>query len=318
MDLRRRLERAAADLDAPWHILDGDALPRTVGNALTAWHILPAAEGSPSDDLSRNHAIVGADVRTIMHTTGVDHLRVVHHAAGTDGAAALAALQVLDSELEAHLHFAVSLRLGYLSPDIDHAGTGLRARALLFLPALHRSGAVVPAHDRPGHPAPSDTAAVRPLAIAGQPVDSLYTLTVNGKRSSSEEEVLSQLAEGIRPLVHYECEARQLLLQRHGEEIQDAAYRGWGTLTQARRLERAEMEDLAAMTGFAASAGVLTGTDPRRVLELLFLSSDAVVSFVTEKTSEAATTGVAANGAATGQLPRDRAAMVRRHLGIQE
>ncbi len=298
LELRHRVEDAFASLEREFHLLDGEALAPTVVAALRGWRVFGSREKSPL-------SVVSPDYRVVVQIGESDHLRLTIHSGGSDPTTALTELQKLDAELEGLLHYAVSLRLGYLSPTIDAVGPGFTVGGTLFLPALHRAGAVVPVEPRePGGIHRSVPAAIiTPLSIGESAADSLYQVTVSATPRETEEETLAKLADAVQRLVHYEQQTRGVLLRDHGEDVQDAAYRAWGTLTQARRLDRAEVDQSASLLGLAVASGVADVTTAERAVSLLLYSSDAVVAALAGETTS---------------LREGRAQVVRRQLKMTQ
>lgn len=83
---------------------------------------------------------VGHDQGLAIMVNGEDHLRVRLLTAETDPATAWERLSALDDQFTAHLDFAYDQQLGFLTQDLDHTGTGLKAGMLLHLPCLRDAG----------------------------------------------------------------------------------------------------------------------------------------------------------------------------------
>lgn len=225
-----------------------------------------------------------------------DHLRISGFSGGFDLFSARARATALDTQLESHLEYAVSLKMGYLAPDIQRVGTGLHGTTLLHLPAIEHSE---------GFQLPEDGADDRVLLKRyGGESDSngsLYAATCLAEFGESEEETVTTLADFTKRLLHYEREARAELTRRHGDEIADTAGRALGTLRHARRLTAEETLDLLSVLRLGVSLGNVEEVDLSQVSDLLFVSRDSQVRVLTHE----------------NEAPIDvaRAALVRRLLG---
>ena len=100
--------------------------------------------------ISREHAARAAGSAAVMNQTQSisimineeDHLRMQAIQPGLALRESYAMLDQIDSELESSLEFAFDKQLGYLTACPTNLGTGLRASAMLHLPALMLSDQV--------------------------------------------------------------------------------------------------------------------------------------------------------------------------------
>lgn len=288
LTLRKRVERAFGALPREFQLLDRDALrPEAVRFYNFRGLLLSAAEGAFS--------ILAPDETLAAHVGGEDHLTLSGFAGGWNPAEALQRVRELDSELEEQLSWAVSLRLGYLSPRIETAGTGLTAEAILFLPAL-RQGAGASVLDEAAEEAPAgrsgrtapisiprERVEIRPVAAGAFQESSLYRVRCRARFPEQEEETLALLEETVNRLVHYEREARNRLLDEHRLTVGDAVNRARGllssalTLTQEEALAQAALVRLGTVCGFFESPGAAAAT------MLLYAAHDDAVALLGEE-----------------------------------
>ena len=87
-------------------------------------------------------AVVRDDYRFSAMVNEIDHLRMALFAPGADFSALWQELDKIDNGLEEYLDYSVSLEWGYLSPEVINLGTGLKASAMVHLPALVETGMI--------------------------------------------------------------------------------------------------------------------------------------------------------------------------------
>lgn len=299
MTLRREVERAFMSLSESCTLVDGEAIGTARREILAEWGILSNLFHPPL-------SIIGSNQKIITQLGYQDHMQIHLFGGGGDaGADLLTPVQALDTALEPMLNFAVSLRLGYLSPRIDAVGPGITLLGILFLPALHRAGTLIPQNIAQHIPAPMvpENREIKPFRIRSTPVDSLFQIQITSQPGDTEEEMPKKLARAVERLVHYELEGRDALRRDHHDLLQDAAYRAWGTLQHARKLERQECDESASLVALAAMMGLVEEVDPNFALKLPFFSSDEVTAAL-EPGSE--------------DLTYRRAQLIRRQVGKQE
>lgn len=277
LQFRKRVEQAFTGLPGEYVFLDGDAMRPERVRFHHRRGYFPTPEPGAFSILSR-------DGTTVISLGDDDHLVLSSFAGGWNGTEALSRVRALDQALEEHLSWAVSLRLGYLSPRVDAAGTGLVAEAVLFLPALSKGGvsveSVVAADE-----ALRNRIEVRPELPGGRESDAaqstaLFRCCCPARFPEKEEETLSVLEECVGRLVHYEREARRAVEAAHPLDMADAAHRALGTLHHAVKLTGDEAVASAVLVRMAVASGMMGGPELARVTELLFSMDDESVDFL--------------------------------------
>lgn len=199
-------------------------------------------------------AFVRDDEAAVVQVWDKDHVRIVSLLPGLAVLAGYAVCDSLDSHLERFLDYAVSLRLGYLTSDIDNAGTGLRVSAMLHLPVLENTGKLSEAMES------LDTRGIKLEAFpGGEQISqgSIYVVSNRGGFGLSDEETLAFLEENLRLLLHYERDARDEFVARHGDEIADSAYRALGILRHSRSVGAAEAYELVSTVRLGIASGLV-------------------------------------------------------------
>jgi protein arginine kinase len=166
-----------------------------------------------------------------------DHLRMQAIRPGLQLAAAYASLSELDAGLETQLEFAFDPTLGYLTTCPTNLGTGLRASAMLHLPALVLSdqiGQVLQAVNKIG-------LAVRGLYGEGtESLGNLYQISNQSTLGESEETIIRRLERVISQVALHERNARAKLLEDDPSMVADKIGRAYGVLRHAHIIDSKE------------------------------------------------------------------------------
>jgi len=166
-----------------------------------------------------------------------DHLRMQSIRPGLKLKEAYDALSELDSELEEKLEYAFDPTLGYLTTCPTNLGTGLRASAMLHLPALVLSdqiGQVLQAVHKIG-------LAVRGLYGEGtESLGNLYQISNQSTLGESEETIISRLERVISQVASHEQNAREKLMEDDPDMVADKIGRAYGVLKHAYLIESKE------------------------------------------------------------------------------
>ncbi|MDA3949486.1 MAG: hypothetical protein PF508_09675 [Spirochaeta sp.] len=290
LGLRRAIDAALYALPQEFSLLDGATMTDEVRRFYEERGVLVSGDRPGVAAISPDHDL-------IVRLGTADHLRISAYCGGFDLNCPREKATDLDRALEEHLDYAVSLKLGYLSPDVKRVGTGLAATNLLHLPAIEHSDGLKLPEDGAG-----DRVVLNRYSRREHDGGSLYAAGYVGEFGESEDEIIGTLADFTGRLLHYEQEARQELLRRHGEELADSAGRALGTLRHARTLSEEESMDLLSVLRLGAQLGIVDDLGDTDVTELLFVAADSQVRILqTDDT--------------TASVDTRRAALMRRLLG---
>ena len=235
--------------------------------------------------LKTDRAVIVRNDQTLSGTINeIDHLRLSSLRGGLQLSECWSALDILDTNLETKIDFAVSLDWGYLNTDVTNAGTGLRGSVMLHLPALVKSGLI----DK----------ALKAVVQVGMSVKgffgdeegslgSMYQISNQLSFGFSEEELLEKLDAIAAQLVHYERKAREELQAKRRAELEDAVFRAFGVLTYCRMVSAREAIELLSTVRLGCSLGLID-IPPERLTALLFLTQKAHVQCVVDGNGERA------------------------------
>lgn len=188
--------------------------------------------------ISREHAAKGAGSAVILNQgqslsimiNEEDHLRIQAIFSGLQLDTAFEFINKVDSGLEQVLDFAFHNQFGYLTACPTNLGTGMRASAMVHLPALVLSEQitqVVQAVNKIG-------LAVRGLYGEGtEAMGNLFQVSNQVTLGESEEEILARLTKVIQKIIQHEYDARKVLLQKRPVMLLDQIGRAYGVLANA-------------------------------------------------------------------------------------
>ncbi len=195
-----------------------------------------------------------------------DHLRMQSIRSGLDLAAAYAALDKLDSELDEQVSFAWDRRFGYLTACPTNLGTGMRASAMLHLPALvlgEQVNQVIQAVNKIG-------LAVRGLYGEGtEALANLFQVSNQHTLGEREGDIIARLEKVIQQIITHERNARRKLLEDHPHKICDHIGRAYAALRYAHIIESKEALTHLSMLRMAADMGVFPAAEARLIDTLL-------------------------------------------------
>lgn len=211
---------------------------------------------------------VSADQVVSLMANEEDHVRLQVTDAGLHPEANLALAVSIDQQLEAALGWACHERFGYLTACPTNVGTGLRASAMLHLPALAETGELKAAL----RGLQSLHMTVRGLHGEGsEPTGHYFQVSNQRALGQSEEAIAAAIAETVDQLVAYERLARQTLLDQSRWRLEDKVFRAWGLLTQARCLTSEELAGELSWVRLGAASGILAFRN-WAVLDRLFVT----------------------------------------------
>jgi len=224
-----------------------------------------------SEDLLANKhsgAVVLNEEETVSVMVGEeDHIRIQSILSGFTIAECYEVANKLDDAIAKKVPFAFHDRLGFLTTCPTNLGTGLRASAMMFLPALSIYNSL------------SDCVnAISRLNMAirgvyGEGSESsgyLYQLSNQLTLGLSEQEILDSVTTSVLRIEEAELQARDLLFKEGGAGFKDKIGRALGILLHAYKLESAEFMQAMALTKLGAYYGLITIGD-MQVFERLMI-----------------------------------------------
>ena len=181
-----------------------------------------------------------------------DHLRMQAIRAGLQLKNVFKMIDKADSQLEEKLDFAFDPTLGYLTACPTNVGTGMRASAMVHLPALVLSEQItqiIQAVNKIG-------LAVRGLYGEGtEAMGNLFQVSNQTTLGEREDEIIGRLNKVIETLIEHEQNARQVLLQKKLNTLLDQIGRAYGILTHAYSMASKEALNLLSFIKLGIDLG---------------------------------------------------------------
>ena len=198
-----------------------------------------------------------------------DHLRIQMLRVGFQLKKAWASITEMDSLLEDSLDFAFSPTLGYLTACPTNLGTGMRASAMMHLPALvigNQMEKVVRAVNQLGM-------VVRGLFGEGSDASgSIFQISNQTTLGESEEEILKRLSGVLQSIIEHELNARARLLEQDSGKLFDKIGRAYGILQNGHVLSSNEAMNLLSLIRLGVDLGVFPDAK-RSVTDRLFIEA---------------------------------------------
>ena len=210
--------------------------------------------------ISREQAAKGVGSAVVMNrkqTLSImineeDHLRMQALRSGLQLKNVFKLIDKADSALDQKLDFAYHPKLGYLTACPTNVGTGMRASAMLHLPALVLSeqiNQVIQAVNKVG-------LAVRGLYGEGtEAMGNLFQVSNQTTLGEKEDEIIARLNQVIEKIIEHEQNARQLLLQKKLGTLLDQIGRGYGVLSHAYSMTSKEALNLLSFIKLGIDLG---------------------------------------------------------------
>jgi protein arginine kinase len=198
-----------------------------------------------------------------------DHLRIQVLRSGFQLKKTWAAITELDSALEERLDYAFSPTLGYLTACPTNLGTGMRASAMMHLPALviaNQMEKVVRAVNQLGM-------VVRGLFGEGSDASgSIFQISNQTTLGEAEEEIIKRLGSVLNSIIEHELNARQKLLETDAGKLHDKIGRAFGILQNSHLLSTSEAMNLLSLIRLGVDLGVFPDAH-RCVIDRLFIEA---------------------------------------------
>ncbi len=213
--------------------------------------------------------VINKDQTVSVMINEEDHLRIQVLRAGFQLKKAWSVINALDSELEERLDYAYSPKLGYLTACPTNLGTGMRASAMMHLPALVISGQmekVVRAVNQLGM-------VVRGLFGEGSDASgSIFQISNQTTLGESEEEIIKRLGSVLESIIEHELNARAKLLETDAPKLHDKIGRAYGILQNSHLLTSTEAMNLLSLLRLGIDLNVFPEAC-RTVIDRLFIEA---------------------------------------------
>lgn len=213
-------------------------------------------------------ALVSKNEQVSIMINEEDHIRMQLYFPGFQLQTALEEAFKLDDWLEADIDFAFDEEKGYLTSCPTNVGTGMRASVMIHLPALvitKRINQMIPAINQLGF-------VVRGIYGEGsEALGNIFQISNQITLGKAEEDIVSDLQSIIVKLVEQERAAREELMNRSSNRLEDQIFRSYGVLKYSRIMESQEAATRISNVRLGIDLGIIQDISHSVLNELMVL-----------------------------------------------
>ncbi|OPJ61044.1 protein arginine kinase [Clostridium oryzae] len=183
-----------------------------------------------------------------------DHIRLQAITGGLNLPECYKMANKLDDKLDENLDFAFDEKLGYITACPTNLGTGMRASAMVHLPALtmnNQMNEILKVLTQVGM-------TIRGLYGEGTKAQgNLYQISNQITLGYTEEDIITNLEVVVRQVINQEQATRESLIKAYKYDIEDKIYRSIGILKNAVLLNSTECLDLLSNVRMGVELGII-------------------------------------------------------------
>lgn len=209
-----------------------------------------------------NTLILSKDESISIMVNEEDHIRIQSMQVGMNLTEALDNANKVDDLLEEKLTYAFDNKFGFLTACPTNLGTGLRASYMVHLPALETTGQLKFLLDA------INKFGLTVRGIYGEGSDaqgSIYQISNQLTLGINEQEIIDNLTTVTKQIVEQELIVRNKFLNERRLEFEDAIYRSYGVLSNARVLTSKEAMTLLSDIKLGVELGILRSNDAKPI-----------------------------------------------------
>lgn len=262
--------------------------------------------------ISREHALKANNKAVVVGEREIlsvmvneeDHLRLQVMQSGFNLNEAWDIIKQIDDEFEKQLDIAYSQEWGYLTACPTNTGTGLRASAMLHLPALVMTKQI----NKVLQAITKLNLTARGFYGEGTEASgNFFQISNQVTLGHSEEDILDNLNRIIKQVIGHEQNARKVLFDQDQARIKDRIWRAFATLKSAHIMTSKEAVDLFSYVRLGIDMGIIKeqGFDIQTINRIFIFIQPAHLQKI--------------EGTALSAEERDvkRADLIRRELGVK-
>ncbi|MFH1855804.1 MAG: protein arginine kinase [Candidatus Omnitrophota bacterium] len=201
-----------------------------------------------------------------------DHLRLQVIQSGFDFAGNWRIIEKIDDELSAQLDVAYSPKLGFLTACPTNAGTGMRASAMMHLPALVMNKAI----NKILNAIAKLSFNVRGFHGEGTEASgNFFQISNQITLGRSELTIIDDIEGIVKQVIEHEKNVRKKMLREKLPELEDKIYRAYGTLKNARVISSEETMNLLSILRLGVDSGIIKDINRSFINELLVITQPA-------------------------------------------
>jgi protein arginine kinase len=201
-----------------------------------------------------------------------DHLRIQLMQSGFNLFESWEIINRLDDSLSGLLDYAYLDDFGYLTACPTNTGTGMRGSVMLHLPALVMSRQI----ERVLAAIAKLSFTTRGLYGEGtQASGNFFQISNQVSLGHSENEIIENINGLIRQIIEQETQAREIMLSKSREILEDRINRSLGILKSARIITSQETIELLSMVRLGCDLGMIKDITRRTINELFITTQPA-------------------------------------------
>lgn len=221
--------------------------------------------------LSRRAVIDENEIISIM-INEEDHIRLQVIDSGLQVDKLWNIINEIDNRLGSEVDYAFSSEWGFLTACPSNMGTGLRVSIMLHLPALSMTKEgrrILSSIVNMGY-------AIRGIYGEGtKNTGAFYQISNDATLGQSEEEIIQQMQSVATQIINYERKERQNLIEKDKIRVEDAIFRSYGVLTNAKSISSDESLELLSWIILGINIGLIPDLSQINVGSLLVLTRPA-------------------------------------------
>ncbi|NLD47626.1 MAG: protein arginine kinase [Clostridiaceae bacterium] len=216
--------------------------------------------------------ILSDDEKISIMINEEDHLRIQCLYAGMQLNEAWDLCNEIDNLLEETIDFAFNEKYGYLTCCPTNLGTGIRASAMLHLPALTMTGYIRGVLESCGKLG----IAVRGLyGENSEAMGNMFQISNQVTLGQAEEEIVGNIRNITRQIIDQERMLRIELHKQNPFRFEDKVYRSLGLMANARIISFEESIKLLSDVRLGVDMGIITGVDINILNEIMLMIQSA-------------------------------------------
>ncbi len=229
---------------------------------------------------NKGAAIISKDEFASIMINEEDHIRIQAILPGLQIIEAWKLADGIDDLLEENLDYAYDEKLGYLTCCPTNVGTGMRASAMVHLPALNLTGNI----QNILQTVTKIGLTIRGLYGEGSDVlGNLFQISNQVTLGPGEEEITDNTSGVTNQIVEKEKEARNILLNRNKVHLEDKIWRSWGLLKNARVITRQECMNLLSDIRLGIDLDIIKEISVSTINEIMIGTQSANISKYAER-----------------------------------
>ncbi len=198
-----------------------------------------------------------------------DHLRIQGLSCGLNLTSLASEVYEVEEKLGQELGYAFNDNYGFITSCPTNLGTGLRASVLFHLPGLVYTNEI----DKILKSVINLGMTVRGLYGEGSEIKgNLFQISNQHTLGFKEDELIEKINKFARMLIDLEIKARNVIMSRAKNELEDKVYRSLAILGSARMMSSDEVLNLLSAVRFGIGLGIVKDIDVSALNEIMLVT----------------------------------------------